>query len=171
LGSRQEVTAGAVSGGDSAEVRVHLYERSFPEEPDRRARTVNVNAMCTALDVGAAFGGVTGIAPSRRMIVTCMWGVSDPLRAVAWGEEGGSPMGVAHAPLAALRDYDSGADGRPAAQSAAGVWLLNLQAVKNMAVAYFRHWSKRARGCSARPVAQSGERCSRDSVPPTCSPF
>jgi hypothetical protein len=39
LGNSQEVTAGVVSGGDSAEVRVHLYERSFPEEPDRRARS------------------------------------------------------------------------------------------------------------------------------------
>jgi hypothetical protein len=38
----------------------------------------------------------------------------------AWGEEGGSQMGVAHAPLAALLDGDSGADSRPAAQSAAG---------------------------------------------------
>ena len=65
-------SACAVSGGDSVEVRVHLYERSFPEEPDRRARSYP-NDLRTALDTGAAFGGVTGIAPSRRMIVTCMW--------------------------------------------------------------------------------------------------
>jgi hypothetical protein len=38
----------------------------------------------------------------------------------AWGEEGGSQMGVAHAPLVALLGCDSGADSRPAAQSAAG---------------------------------------------------
>jgi len=73
-----EVTAGAVSGGDPAEVRVYLYERNFPEEPDRRARAVNANDVRTALDPGAAFGGVTGIAPCRRMTATCMWGVSDP---------------------------------------------------------------------------------------------
>ena len=36
------------------------------------ARAVNANDVRTALDTGAAFGGVTGIAPSRRMIVTCM---------------------------------------------------------------------------------------------------
>ena len=78
VGNSQEVTAGAVSGGDSAEVRVHLYERTFPEEPDRRARAVNANDVRTALDTGAPFGGVTGIAPSRRMKATCMWGVSDP---------------------------------------------------------------------------------------------
>ena len=41
-------------------------------------RAVNANAVPTALDTGAAFGGVTGIEPPRRMIVTCMWGVSDP---------------------------------------------------------------------------------------------
>jgi hypothetical protein len=33
-------SACAVSGGDSVEVRVHLYERSVPEEPDTRARAV-----------------------------------------------------------------------------------------------------------------------------------
>ena len=42
------------------------------------ARAVNPNDVRTALDTGAAFGGVTGIAPSRRMTATCMWGVSDP---------------------------------------------------------------------------------------------
>ena len=78
MGNSQEVTAGVVSGGDSVEVRVHLYERGFPEEPDTRARAVNANAVRTALDTGAAFGGVTGIVPPRRMIVTCIWGVSDP---------------------------------------------------------------------------------------------
>jgi ribosomal protein L11 methylase PrmA len=42
------------------------------------ARAVNPNDVRAALDTGAAFGGVTGIAPSRRMTATCMWGVSDP---------------------------------------------------------------------------------------------
>ena len=66
------------------------------------ARTVHANDVRTALDTGGALGGVAGIAPSRRMIVTCMWGVSDPLRAGRGAKEGGSPMAVAHAPLAAL---------------------------------------------------------------------
>ena len=88
----RRLTAGAVSGGDSAEVRVHLYERSFPEEPDRRARAVNANDVRTALDMGAAFGGVTGIAPSRRMTATCMWGVSDP-RGPGVGRRSGQPIG------------------------------------------------------------------------------
>jgi hypothetical protein len=36
------------------------------------ARAVDANDVRTALDTGAAFGGATGIAPSRRMIMTCM---------------------------------------------------------------------------------------------------
>jgi hypothetical protein len=100
-------------------VRVHLCERGFPEEPDRRASTGNASDVRTALDTGAALGGVTGIA-SRRMIVTCMWGVSDPRRAGRGAKKGTAKWGVAHAPLAALLGCDSGADSRPAAQSAAG---------------------------------------------------
>ena len=42
------------------------------------ALAINANDEDTALDTGAAFGGVTGIATSRRMTATCMWGVSDP---------------------------------------------------------------------------------------------
>jgi hypothetical protein len=34
LEDRQELTAGTVSGVGFSGVRVHLYERSFPEEPD-----------------------------------------------------------------------------------------------------------------------------------------
>ena len=99
LGNSQEVTAGAVSGGDSAEVRVHLYERSFPEEPDTRARAVNANDVRTAVDTGGAFGGVNGIAPSRRMIVTCMWGVSDPRRSGAGTASGGGGSGGRSRPV------------------------------------------------------------------------
>jgi hypothetical protein len=80
-------------------------------------------------------------------------------------------MGVAHAPVAALLGCDSGAEGRPAAQSAAGRGGLRTCRLP-------RTWRLRtsAKGASAdvtaqaRPPAQSGERCSRVSVPPTCSP-
>lgn len=83
------------------------------------ARAVNANDLRTALDTGAAFSGVTGIAPSRQMIVTCMWGVSDPLRVGRGAKKGAAKMGVAHAPLAALLGCDTGADRRAAAQNAA----------------------------------------------------
>src|SRR5918999_3548528 len=109
LGNSQEVTAGAVSGGDSAEVRVHLHERSFPEESDRRARAVNANDVRTALDRGAAFGGCQrhrAVSPDDRDMHV---GRERPPEGRVWGEEGGSQMGVAHAPLAALLDGDSAA--------------------------------------------------------------
>jgi hypothetical protein len=41
----------------------------------------------------SAFDGVAGIAPSRRMIVTCMWGVSDPLRVGRRAEKGAAKWG------------------------------------------------------------------------------
>jgi hypothetical protein len=47
----------------------------------------------------SAFGGITGIAPSRRMIVTCMWGVSDPLRAGRGAEKGAAKWGSLTPPL------------------------------------------------------------------------
>jgi len=59
---------------------------------------------------------------SRRLAGRCdiHVGRERPPMGRASGEEGGSQMGVAHAPLAALLGCDSGADWRPAAQSAAG---------------------------------------------------
>ena len=56
-------------------------------------RAVNANPMRTALDTGAAYGGVTDIAPSRRMIVTCNWGVSDSLRAGRGAKKGAAKWG------------------------------------------------------------------------------
>ena len=54
------------------DVLVHLYERSFPEELDRRA-PINANNVEGALDTGGGFGGVTDIVLSCRTIVTCTW--------------------------------------------------------------------------------------------------
>jgi hypothetical protein len=42
---------GAVSGVDSMRVRVHLYERNFPEEPNN-AFSVGATAVDTAFDTG-----------------------------------------------------------------------------------------------------------------------
>jgi hypothetical protein len=55
--------------------------------------TESANNVRTALDAGAAFGGVAGIAPSCRMIATCMWGVSDPLRAGRGAKKGAAKWG------------------------------------------------------------------------------
>ena len=54
------------------------------------ALAINANDEDTALGTGGAFDGVTGIALSRRTIVTCTWGVSDPRRA----GPGGLPAGA-----------------------------------------------------------------------------
>ncbi len=86
-------SACAVSGGDSVEGRVPLYKRSFQEEPDTRARPLNVTTCTPALDTGAEFDGVTGVAPSRRMIMTGMWGVSDPRRAGRGAKKGAAQFG------------------------------------------------------------------------------
>jgi hypothetical protein len=59
---------------------------------DARARS-NANDMRTALDTGGAFGGVIGIAPTHRMIVTCMLGVSDPLMAGRGAKKGAAKWG------------------------------------------------------------------------------
>jgi hypothetical protein len=102
-------SAGAVSSGDSVEVRVHLYERSFPEEPDRRARS-NANDVRTALDTGAAFGGCQrhrADSPDDRDMHV---GRERPPEGRAWGEEGGSQMGVASRPTGRLLGWDNGAD-------------------------------------------------------------
>jgi hypothetical protein len=120
IGNSQEVTARVLS---LAAIRwkcaFTLYERSFPEEPDRRGRS-NANDVRIALDTGAAFGGChrhRAVSPDDRHLHV---GRERPPAGRAWGEEGGSQMGVAHAPAVALFGCDSGADRRPAAQSAAG---------------------------------------------------
>jgi hypothetical protein len=69
-----------------------------------------MRTMCPkARDTGAAFGGVTSIARSRQMMVTCMWGVSDPLRARRGAKKGAAKWGSL-APVVSLLGCDSGAD-------------------------------------------------------------
>ena len=75
------------------------------------ARAQLTRTTCASRSTQAPHSAVSpGLAPSRRMIVTCMWGVSDPLRGRAWGEEGGSQVGVAHAPAVDDCDADSSTD-------------------------------------------------------------
>jgi hypothetical protein len=68
-----------------------------------------------------AFGGLTGIAPSRRMIATCMWGVSDPLRAGRGAKKGAAKWGSLTPPLSLCSAATASRTPIPAAQSAAGV--------------------------------------------------
>jgi len=168
LGNSQEVTAGAVSSGDSVEVRVQLYERNFPEEPDRQARATNANDVRTP-STRAAFAGVTGIAPSRRMIVTCMWGVSDPPRARRGAKKGAAKWGslTPHGRSARLRQRRRLRHRRhrappvvvPRIRRLARTWTVRISAIGAMTLVP-----------SSAMVSPSGERCSRVSVPTTCSP-
>jgi hypothetical protein len=58
---------------------------------------------------GGALDSVTGIALARRMIVTCMWGVSDPC-GPGVGRRRGQPNWGRSRPSGALLGCDSGAD-------------------------------------------------------------
>jgi hypothetical protein len=73
------------------------------------ALTAEMNRARNGPRKGGALDSVTGIALSRRMIVTCMWGVSDPLRAARGAKKGAARWGSL-TPLGALLGSDSGAD-------------------------------------------------------------
>ena len=74
------------------------------------ARAVNANDVRIALDTGAAFGRCHrhhGVSPDDRDMHV---GRVRPPEGRPWGEEGGSQVGVAHAPLSDLLRCDGGAD-------------------------------------------------------------
>jgi hypothetical protein len=73
----------------------------------------------TAPDKGCALSDRKDRARFGRTNAKCIWGVSDPRRAGRGAKKGAAQIGVAHAPTVALLGCDSGADRRPAAQSAA----------------------------------------------------
>jgi hypothetical protein len=74
------------------EVRVHVYQRSFPEEPDRRVRTRREWMVDTALDKGCALSDRKDRARFGRTNVKCIGGVSDP-RGPGAGRRRGQPIG------------------------------------------------------------------------------
>jgi hypothetical protein len=57
------------------------------------ALAINANDEDTVLGTGGAFYGVTGIALSRRTVVTCTSGVSDPRRASHGAKKGAAEWG------------------------------------------------------------------------------
>jgi hypothetical protein len=57
------------------------------------ALTAEMNRARNGPGKGDAPDSVTAIALSRRMIVTCMWGVSDPLRAARGAKKGAAKWG------------------------------------------------------------------------------
>ena len=151
-------------------VRVQLYERGFTEEPDRRARAVNANDVCSALDTGAALGGVAGIALSRRMIVTCMWGVSDPVRAARRAKKGAAKWGSLTPHWAPCSAATAARTAKPAAQNAAGVGpeAADWQAHRTSCVL---HKAKRAVGAASEPLSGRGNGAPEFRFPHPVPPF
>jgi hypothetical protein len=118
---------GKQSGGDSgcclwAAIRrkcAFTYMNAVSRRNLTDARAINANDVRTALDTGAAFGGVRhrAVSPDDRDMHV---GSERPLEGRAWGEEGGSRMGVAHAPLPLCSAATAAPTAAPAAQGAAG---------------------------------------------------
>jgi hypothetical protein len=75
------------------EVRVHLYQRSFPEEPDRRVRTRREWTVDTAPDKDCALSDPKDRARFGRTNVKCIGGVSDPWRAGRGAKKGAANWG------------------------------------------------------------------------------
>jgi hypothetical protein len=119
------------------------------------ARAVVANHVRTALDTGAALGGVIGIAPSRRMIVTRMWGVSDPQRAGRGAKKGAAKWGslTPHCRFARLRQRRRLATG---GKERRRQWYPNSQTSKNMDGPHVRHRSNDARDRPARRFLSRG---------------
>ena len=70
------------------------------------ALAVDANHVDTASDRSGAVGDGRDRARFCRTTATCIWGVSDPLPAEAWGRDRGVAEGVAHAPDASVTAPD-----------------------------------------------------------------
>jgi hypothetical protein len=133
------------------------------------ARAFNANDVSTPLDTGAAFGGITGIAPSRRMIVTCMWGVSNRLRAWRGAKKAAAKWGslTPHWSLCSAATAAPTRDRRHRAPPAANGKPQTVKKIERP-----RSCGGQCDPCAPRTVRVSaGERCSRVFVPPPCSPL
>ena len=134
------------------------------------ALTAEMNRARNEPGKGGALDSVTGIALSRRMIVTCMLGVSDPLRATRGAKKGAAKWGSLTPHWAPCSAATAARTAKPAAQSAAGVRLEAADWQEHRA-SFVLHKAKRAVGPASDPCVGQGERWSRVSVPPPCSPF
>ena len=74
------------------------------------ALAVDANHVDTASDTSGALDDGRERARFCRTTATCIWGVSDPLPAEAWGRDRGVAEGVAHAPDDSVAAPDSRAD-------------------------------------------------------------
>jgi hypothetical protein len=149
-------------------VRVLRYERTFPAKPVRSCDGSNEpRAQWTSKERRTRQCPRHGaVSPDNRDMHA---GRERPPEGRAWGEEGGSKMGVAHALLAALLGCDSGADSRPAAQSAAGCRREAADGQEDRASVIVQRAMRQMYSATVRVSA--GDRCSRVFVPPPRSPL
>jgi hypothetical protein len=96
---RWEVTAQLPSEAFIQCVCAFTYMNASSRRNLSDAPTTEMNGARNGPDKGSALGGVTGMARSRRMVVTCMWGVSDPLRAARGAKKGAAKWGSLTPPL------------------------------------------------------------------------
>lgn len=150
-------------------VRVHLYERAFPAKPVRRCDGwSDPHGQLTSTGRRTRQCHRHGaVSPDDRDMHV---GRERLPAGQAWGEEGGSKMGVAHAPAVALLGCDRGADRRPAAQSAPASELRCRTSPSTWAFRIL-HLTVNAVSLKIEACLRPGERCSRTSVPPLCSPL
>jgi hypothetical protein len=148
-----------VSGADSERVRAHPKERQSPAKPDRR-----VNSDGAADNTRRRSRRMTATSAVRPDERGTQVGRERPPRGRARGEEGGSEVGVAHAPLA-LRSAATAA-----AQNAAGV-RPDVADWQEHRASFALAQGEARRELRERAGVGQGERCSRVSVPPPGSPF
>jgi hypothetical protein len=105
---RQEAAINGRRSQNSERVRAHLHERGFRQEPDRRVLVGEVDRGLTSRHRRRApqGHGRSAVPPDDSDMHP---GRERPPPDGTWGEEGGSEMGVAHAPVVSLPGCDSGA--------------------------------------------------------------
>jgi hypothetical protein len=98
----------------------HMNARSRQNLSD--AATAQMNRERGGRRKGGALDSVIGIALSRRTIMTCMWGVSDPRRVGRGAKMGAAKWGSLTPGLSLCAAVTAARTATPAAQSAAGTW-------------------------------------------------
>jgi hypothetical protein len=114
---RQEARRSTAAAVRDSESRCALTIKNACSRRNLTARRGHCTAAGSRGAVPRALQRRCSVPPDERDTPV---GRERPPEGRARGEERGSQVGVAHAPLAALLGCDSGADSRPAAQSAAG---------------------------------------------------
>jgi hypothetical protein len=132
-------------------------------------RTAQVNAGAHAVESCGALDRCQGQVRSLRTNVTCVWGVSDPLQLGCGAKKGAWQAGslTPHLPPTVVMTAPSGnTRGRERRSLAAAKWRTST----TCAAAGVSSQASAEQRPRVRTAFNKGERCSRVSVPPPCSP-